>query len=406
MGKLFTNACSSCLIPRSKFHAPPPVIYIAGERQHAGKTVSSLGLISALCNRIAPKDIGYFKPLGQEMVPLSSGRRIDKDIRIVQEFTELDMPDLEMLSPVRVVDGVTREHIACSNPRARTAEYEKSILESLEYLSNKKLIIAEGTGHPGVGAVVGLSNARVANLLGAQILYLGGGIGRTLDELEVDLTYFSYHRSRVAGILFNKVIPSKVGMMREAIDESALARCFPDWTPALDIFGYMPQVKYLNNPSMKLAAKSFPRPRVIKGASAQAWRRPCRKVKVISQGAETFSPDEHLNPRDIVVLGGGSHRRLKRILDFNEALSADKLGGIILTCANDEMPDATAVQWLEKSGLPTFSVTADAGEVDELLYACFRNTKLQLYDRQKHRQIEVLFRDHFDVNRFLRRFGL
>ncbi len=148
----------------------PTVVFIAGERQHAGKTVTSLGIISALCNHIDPADIGYFKPVGQELVTLSSGERIDKDVRIIQEFTDLDMPDLNMLSSVRVVSGVTREYIASNNPRERTAAFEQAIHKSMEHLSKKQLIIAEGTGHPGVGSVIGLSNARVANMLDSRIL--------------------------------------------------------------------------------------------------------------------------------------------------------------------------------------------------------------------------------------------
>ena len=51
----------------------PPVVFIAGERQHAGKTVTSLGVISAICKHIDPADIGYFKPVGQEMITLPNG---------------------------------------------------------------------------------------------------------------------------------------------------------------------------------------------------------------------------------------------------------------------------------------------------------------------------------------------
>ena len=159
----------------------PPVIFLAGERQHAGKTTTSLGIISALCEHMDPADIGYFKPVGQEMVTLPNGERIDKDVLVIHQFTDLEMPDIGMLSSVRVVSGVTRNFIQSANRSEITREFEASIHRSLEALSHKKIILAEGTGHPGVGSVVGLSNARVANLLGARILYLvGGGIGRTL----------------------------------------------------------------------------------------------------------------------------------------------------------------------------------------------------------------------------------
>ncbi len=385
----------------------PVVVFIAGERQHAGKTVTSLGIISALCNHIDPADIGYFKPVGQELVTLPSGERIDKDVRIVQEFTDLDMPDLGMLSSVRVVSGVTREYIASNNPRERTAKFEQSIHRSMEHLSSKKLIIAEGTGHPGVGSVIGLSNARVANMLNARILYLvGGGIGRTLDELEVDLSYFSHKHCRMAGVLFNKVRPSKVDMMSESLHEGVLDRIFPEWDPSLKIFGYMPQVKYLNNPSMQLISHSFKTHRIIEGSSESAWHRACRKVVVVSQGSDVFNPDDHLKFRDIAVIGAGSHTRLKRIIEYNTALPDEKLGGIILTCATDTMPDAVSTEWLSQSGIPAIVVSQDTADTDMTLHKCFSNTKLQLYDKKKHQQIIDLFTEHFDAERFIRSYGL
>jgi len=385
----------------------PPVVFIAGERQHAGKTVTSLGIISALTNHIDPKDIGYFKPVGQEMVTLRNGERIDKDVRIVKEFTGLDMPDMGMLSPVRVVSGVTREYIKSDNPRAITAKFEASIHKTLDSLSDKKLIIAEGTGHPGVGSVVGLSNARVANLLGARILYLvGGGIGRTLDELEVDLSYFSHHHSRVAGVLFNKVLPDKVDMMKEVLTEQALDRIFPEWNPSLKVFGYMPQVKYLNNPSMHLISHCFKEHRTIKGGqTASAWHLPCRKVKIISQDYDFFNPSI-LRPRDIAVIGAGSHRRVKKIIEYHRSLPDEKLGGLILTCANDQSPTAETIGLLANSCLPAIAVQKDTADTDATLYKCFSNTKLQLYDRIKHKLIVDLFAEHFDAERFIRSFGL
>lgn len=386
----------------------PPVVFIAGERQHAGKTVSSLGIISAICQHIDPKDIGYFKPVGQEMVKLENGERIDKDVRIVQEFTDLVMPDLSILSPVRVVSGVTREYILSDNPKERTGTFEEAVFRTMERLSDKKLIIAEGTGHPGVGSVIGMSNSHVANLLEARILYLvGGGIGRTLDELEVDLSYFAHHRSQVAGVLFNKVLPDKVEMMAGLLTEERLNRIFPEWNPALNIFGYMPKVNYLNNPSMHLISDSFKDPIIIKDSDcACAWHQACRKVKIISQDYKTFDPYKNLKPRDIAILSAGSHRRVKRLIEFNESLGEEKLGGVILTCANDKITDPKTIQMLAKSCIPAIAVSQDTADTDMTLHKCFNNTKLQLYDTTKHSQIVDLFAEHFDAKRFIQAYGL
>lgn len=387
----------------------PPVVFIAGERQHAGKTVTSLGVISAISKIIDPKDIGYFKPVGQEMTTLPNGERIDKDVRVIKEFTDLEMPDLGILSPVRVVSGVTKEFIQSENSRAITAQFENNIATTMDALSDKKIIIAEGTGHPGVGSVVGLSNARVANLLDAKILYLvGGGLGRPLDELEVDMSYFYHNKSKVLGFVFNKVLPTKVDMMKEVLTEPAIARLFPEWDPELKVFGYMPQVKYLNNPSMQLISKAFKKHKALKcGKCAQAWHIACRKVKIISQDYEVFEPSHALRPRDVAVLGAGSHRRLQKILDWNSKQPADeKLGGIILTCATDIMPDEKSLQILSQSCLPTIAVPKDSADTDLSLHKCFTNTKLQLYDKMKHKRIVKLFEEHFDAERFVKSFGI
>ena len=387
----------------------PPVVFIAGERQHAGKTVTSLGVISAVSSLIDPKDIGYFKPVGQEMVTLPSGEQIDKDIQIIREFTGLDMPDLGLLSPVRVVAGVTRDFLRSDRPDEITRGFEKAIQATMAQLAHKRLIIAEGTGHPGVGSVIGLSNARVARMLGARILYLvGGGVGRTLDELEVDLSYFSHHRCEVAGVLFNKVQPDKLEMMSGLLTERTIHRIFPEWDPPLKVFGHMPQLMYVNNPSMHLIAQSFKDHRVLHGDQCgNAWYRACRKVKIISQDHEIFSPERRLRPRDIAVLGAGSHRRVKRLIDYNRALALDeKLGGLILTCANDRMPDEATVNTLSHCRLPAIAVTQDTAETDAVLYKCFSNTKLQLYDKVKHQRIVELFREHFDAEGFIHAFGL
>ena len=105
----------------------PPVVFIAGERQHAGKTTTSLGIISALCEHMDPADIGYFKPVGQEMVTLPNGERIDKDVLVVQQFTDLDISEPGMLSSVRVVSGVTRNYIQSENRHQITERFEASI---------------------------------------------------------------------------------------------------------------------------------------------------------------------------------------------------------------------------------------------------------------------------------------
>ena len=62
----------------------PTIVYVTGFRQHAGKTVTSLGLISQLRKRMDPARIAYLKPVGQELVTLPEGGRLLNSVEIGQ----------------------------------------------------------------------------------------------------------------------------------------------------------------------------------------------------------------------------------------------------------------------------------------------------------------------------------
>ncbi|ADN01888.1 AAA family ATPase [Spirochaeta thermophila] len=237
----------------------PKVIYITGFRQHAGKTITALGLIGLLQKKYPPEELGYMKPVGQELVPLEDGTMIDKDARILQEFSGIPDLDPRVVSPVRLGSGFTKEFLDSPNRKAEEEKLTRKVLDSMEALSHKKIIVAEGTGHPGVGGIVGLSNARVAEILGAEVVFLsGGGIGKALDMLEVDLHYFMCQGVNVRGVIFNKLIPSKIDQVRHYITEELLQERFPFFTPPIRILGFLPMVEDLSRPTMHLLSTIFP----------------------------------------------------------------------------------------------------------------------------------------------------
>ena len=51
-----------------------------------------------------------------------------------------------------------------------------------------EFVVIEGTGHCGVGSVLGWNNARVAATLGVDVvLVANGGIGSTFDDLALNV---------------------------------------------------------------------------------------------------------------------------------------------------------------------------------------------------------------------------
>ena len=404
--------CSSKVV-RDFYHdgmKKPLVIYIAGEQQHVGKTVVCLGLISQIRKYVDVVDIGYIKPVGQELRKLPDGTRVDKDAFIIQQFCAFTDMNLKMVSPVRIASGVTKDYLEQMGPQSITDQYKRDIMEAYESMSSKRVIIAEGTGHPGVGGVVRISNAVVSRLLGARVVYLaGGGLGRALDEMDVKLSYFRQGNCLVDGVIFNKVMPDKRDQMQELITEKFLNHHFDGFGGLLNIFGFLPAVHNLNNPSMALIRENcFPFAEVVGNPHQDAWRVPCSKTRIISLPNAYYNPELHQDEgQELIVVGAGSLNRLRKILDYNASIPKERrIAGIILTCTNEVKRSNAQHDMLTAAGIPALYVTEDTTQTDSMLYNCFSNTKLQLYDSWKHQQILQLFEQYFDVEKFIRVFGL
>lgn len=385
----------------------PKIIYIAGFRQHAGKTTTGIGLIASLLNIFKPSEIGYIKPVGQEMVLLPNGQKIDKDAKLIQRFCLPDL-DMERVSPVKIVSGVTKNYLSAplAERRALTQAYRNDILQALAAMGDKKVIIAEGTGHPGVGSVVGLSNADICKLIGADILYLaGGGLGKTLDMLTTDLSFFFYKGVPVSGVLFNKLIPEKIPGMKQLLTDSLLNEMYAEFRQPLHVFGFLPEIYYLGKPSMRLLAQKFTLPQAVGDPDEAAWTRPLNRFKIISLPYEQFSPEAHIQPQDLVLLSASSQRRLQKIIRFNETLS-NKIAGLILTCSEESPLIADSAARLEQARIPALFVREDTAKSSLIIENSIENTKLQIFDDPKIEAVIALFKEHFLLDKFIETYHL
>ncbi len=98
---------------------------------------------------------------------------------------------LRQMSPVHIPRGFTQAYI------------EGEVVEDLparigiahRAFANRDILLIEGTGHAGVGAVIGLSNAAVAAMLGAPAVIVSeGGVGRPIDEIVLNASLFDAPR--------------------------------------------------------------------------------------------------------------------------------------------------------------------------------------------------------------------
>jgi len=383
----------------------PVIIYISGAHQHSGKTVTSIGLLSLLSKIYPSEQLGYIKPVGQQVIKLEDGTTIDKDAQIIDKFSKIPALDLKIISPVQFPSTFTREYLDSDIQERLTKTLSENITNALSFLKNKKYIIAEGTGHPGVGSIVGLSNAVVSNMIGADIVYIaGGGIGRAIDRMEVDLSYFRHKGSRLRGIIFNKVIAEKIPTMKKYITEDLINKRFrsqPDLP--VSIFGFLPKVKTILNPSMNVLRKKFVNHKVIGNTKEDLWHKPVNNIKILSLVSEVMDLDELIDPGDIVLIAIMSRNRRSRILKYAAKMKG-RLGGLILTSAKMYTLSSEIEKMILDVGIPAFVVEEDTAGAEELLLDGYANTKLQIYDDKKVAEVKELFEKHIDFDKFLNTF--
>ncbi len=179
-------------------------IYIAAVAKDAGKSTISLALIDRLTRM--GKKVGFMKPVGQRWLPSQWGK-LEEDVILMNKVFQFD-DNPTLMNPVVVKRGYTEEYL----DKLIKPDIGADIVNSYRQLAkDKDYMIIEGTGHAGVGAVIDKSNADVAALLDSDvIIVVKGGIGSTIDQLDLNLTYFRSRGVNVIGVIANKVIPSKI----------------------------------------------------------------------------------------------------------------------------------------------------------------------------------------------------
>ncbi|MFZ9767143.1 MAG: phosphotransacetylase family protein [Candidatus Limnocylindrus sp.] len=214
-------------------------LFLAATGQNRGKTTTSLGLFSAF--RAQGLDAGFMKPVGQRWITIDD-TPADEDAALMRGV--FDLTDaVALLSPVQIPRGFTRKVIEGEVVEDLGA---KIVAAQVELAKNHELLLLEGTGHAGVGAVIGLSNADVAALLEAPVIIVSeGGIGRPIDEIVLNAALFAARGVEVAGAIVNKVDLDLQPELPRLL-EKGLAR------HGIPLLGVLPYRQILSNPTLAI----------------------------------------------------------------------------------------------------------------------------------------------------------
>ncbi|MGA2747825.1 MAG: AAA family ATPase [Verrucomicrobiota bacterium] len=356
-----------------------PRVFIAATRQNEGKTTISIGLLAAL-QKFYPR-IGYIKPVGQRFVEIEE-QKIDEDTVLMNQVYSLNCPLVDM-SPIAVEPDFTRKYLQSSNNEALV----KKIVKAFDRVAwEKDFVLCEGSGHAGVGSVFDLSNAQIARMLGAKVIIVSqGGIGKPIDEVNLNQAIFEREGVEIIGVILNKVTPDKIDYITEFARRGLKRK-------GLELLGVLPHRHILSRPTVaaiqvELKARSL-------NQSAENDNL-VSSVVVGAMGAQNAV--SHFKPGSLVITPGDR----EDIIMAAAAMAADPnghLAGMVLT--EKLTPSASVLAVIEKLAFPVLLADEDCYEVASGVHNIIVKTRAA--DTEKISVIRDLIAENVDVNKILR----
>ncbi len=352
-------------------------LYLAATGQNRGKTTASLGLFDLLVRH--GLDAGFMKPVGQRTV-IEDGVSADEDAVLMREVFGLTDP-MPVMSPVHIPRGFTKAYINGEVVEDLGARVRTAYAELAE---RHEIVLIEGTGHAGVGAVIGLSNAVVASMLGAPAIIVSeGGVGRPIDEIVLNASHFASLGVQVAGAIVNKVdLDAQPGLVR--ILERGLE------LHGIPLLGVLPYRPILSNPTLGMVLAGVHGETLHPGPDLE------RVIDSVAIGAmEPVHMLERIGPGTLVIVPGDRADAILRLTAAHS--SAGVTAGLVLT--GGYRPSDTVIDEIRWANLFATLVAEDtyavASEVHDLL------VKTHAGDAEKIAMIKALVAEHLDLERIL-----
>ncbi len=355
----------------------PNKIFVAATSQHVGKTTTTLGLLSRL--RASGIDVGYCKPVGQQYIDLKNNR-VDKDALLFSSSCDFELVP-ELHSPVILGPGATTAYL--DNPEQFS--YGNKVLKASKILSSQfEAVVYEGTGHPGVGSVVGLSNARVAEMLGAGlIMVVEAGIGNTIDLLDLNLSVFEQKNIPIVGVIINKAIPGKIEKITHYVGKVLSER-------GINLLGVMPYDRALGLPVMHSIVKA------INGkVELNEDQLDNRVMDIIAGSLIDLSEVKEFSNQLLVVSVNRMEEALKKLEGVFRFVEQEEypLSGVIVT-GDGEITDEH-YQLFEKHKVPVVRAAMDTYEV--VIKISRMEVKINTRTPWKVKKAIELFQEHIDM---------
>lgn len=352
---------------------------------NAGKTTLSLGLLSWLMEN-AEGGATFMKPLGQKTA-LVDGVSVGEDTLLVANSLGLDIP-LELSTPFSMSSGASRRYLDGEPPRD-IARLVRRAYRKLREMAG--IVVVEGTGHPGVGSVFGLSNADVASMLDVPvILVLDAGIGGTIDRFALCSSLFRLAGRPVAGVVFNRVVPGKTDSVRRYLDPWFEER-------GIDVLGYIPYVSAIARPSLGVLSRKLGVEAVID------WERdPDSPVEGFITGFGSSSEilqDVAENPERALILSTTRQDVVDAVLARRLSGAIPNGPGALVLCGEETGLEEHVAGSCRKLGIPLYrtgeSLERSASRIHRSVF------KLEPGESLKITEVVRTVRENVDISRLM-----
>ena len=251
----------------------------------------------------------------------------------------------------------------------------------------KDFVLCEGSGHAGVGSVFDLSNARVAKILGAKVVIVSqGGIGKPIDEVTLNQALFEREGVEVIGVIFNKVLPPKIGQITEIVRRGLKRR-------GLDLLGVIPHQPLLSSPTIAAIREDL-------GAEMLNSSADINNIveRVVVGAMSVHHAMEHFTPGALLITPGDREDILLAAGAFlNRSDNQGSLSAIILT--DNIRPSIGVQRIIREMPYPVLLAEGDSYKVASRVHDL--NIKTRPADTRKIEMIRDVVSSHIDVQAIL-----
>lgn len=352
-------------------------IYIATTEPNIGKSIIALGLMQSLLGKAAK--VGYFRPIIDNFNP----GEIDNHINTVSTYFNLDLQFEDAYA-------YTRSEVIKKINENKDDEIIGRIIEKYKALEDRfDFVLVEGSSFIGEGSIMEFDmNVLIAKNLAVPAIIIGGGVGKTLDELvgNLQMAFDSFKDKgvEVLSVIANKIEPRNLTLVTSELEK---------YLPKEVIVNAIPLNYVLANPSIKEIVDTLDA-KVLFGEA------------FINNQAGNFSVGAmqlrnyliHLKENALVITPGDRADIILGALQANISHNYPSISGIVLT--GGLMPEEPILKLIEglSEVVPiilveggTFSVTNRLGNIKSQIYA--QNTEkitTSIKVFEKHVNVEAL----------------